>query len=107
MISGGNLKQFDFKRCFYYKKISFVNQKRTLPKNLTSMCTAYAASNVTVLLNQYSPVPRARSSIAGKDARAARAQIYASLGSDRRVVLVQICYNVIVCLTGMKIVVLK
>ena len=38
------------------------------------------------LLNQYSPVPRARSSTAGKDAtcpvgaRAARAQIYASLG---------------------------
>ena len=36
------------------------------------------------LLNQYSPVPRARSSTAGKDAtrqRAARAQIYASLGT--------------------------
>ena len=30
------------------------------------------------LLNQYSPVPRARSSIAGKDAM--RAQIYAGLG---------------------------
>ena len=32
-----------------------------------------------MLLNQYSPVPRARSSIAGKDAT--RAQIYAGLGS--------------------------
>ena len=31
------------------------------------------------LLNQYSPVPRARSSTAGKDAT--RAQIYASLGT--------------------------
>ena len=41
------------------------------------------------LLNQYSPVPRARSSTAGKDAtvcpvgaRAAQAQIYASLGRE-------------------------
>ena len=43
------------------------------------------------LLNQYSPVPRARSWIAGKDAtrrkrpvgaRVARAQIYAGLGRE-------------------------
>ena len=35
------------------------------------------------LLNQYSPVPRARSFIAGKDAT--RAQIYAGLGILQRV----------------------
>ena len=35
--------------------------------------------SVILLLNQYSPVPRARSSIAGKDATGA--QIYAGLGT--------------------------
>ena len=45
------------------------------------------AATVFNLLNQYSPVPRARSLIAGKDAtrpvgaRVARAQIYAGLGT--------------------------
>ena len=33
-----------------------------------------------MLLNQYSPVPRARSSIAGKDAT--RAQVYAGASTD-------------------------
>ena len=48
----------------------------------------YNKWNMNVLLSQYSPVPRARGLIAGKDAtrpvgaRVAREQIYAGLGSN-------------------------
>ena len=57
------------------------------------------------MLNQYSPVPRARSSTAGKDAtrqrpvgtRVARAQIYAGLGSKgQELVRVNIRIRVII-----------
>ena len=53
-------KKLDFMWSFYFWFVAVLSAYSGLP-----------------LLNQYSPVPRARSSTAGKDARA---QIYAGLG---------------------------